>query len=124
MGQTIKGVFVRPQCNPAIELLESRRLLTVLTFDPVSADAVILPSGYGDRVTSASQGGFNYGTTGGATPNVTANFGPLAKNVRQWKENYGDLHNVLFAGDSANGILEVTLSADFGFQVSLASLDL
>src|SRR5438874_1957558 len=124
MRQTIQGVFVRPQSNPAIELLESRRLLTVLTYDPVSADSVILPSRYGDRVTSASQGGFNYGTTGGATPSVTANFGPLAKNVRQWKTGYGDLTNVIFAGDSASGILEVALRADFGFEVSLASLDL
>src|SRR5436190_18832534 len=124
MRQTIQGVFLRPLRNPAVERLESRRLLTVLTFDPVSADAVILRGGYGDRVVAATQGGFNYGTTGGATPNITANFGPLGKNVRQWKENYGDLHNVLFAGDSAGGFLDVTLSADFGFQVSLASLDL
>src|SRR5437762_2118437 len=124
MWQTIQGVFVRRLRKPAIELLETRRLLTVLTFDPVSADGVVLPAGYADRVTSASQGGFNYDLSNGATPNITASFGPVASNVRQWTTGYGDKTNVLFAGDSANGILEVTLTADLGYQVYLRTLRL
>src|SRR5438552_3282515 len=107
-----------------LEWLESRRLLTVLTFDPVSTNGVVLATGYGDRIISASQDGFTYGTTGGTTPNVTVSYGPLAKNVRQWADGYGDLHNVLFAGDAANGLLDITFGADLGYQVTLSSLDL
>ena len=63
--------------NPAIELLETRRLLTVLTFDPVAANADALSINYGHRVTGASQDGFNYGTAGGPTPNVFVSYGPV-----------------------------------------------
>ena len=108
----------------SVEPLESRRLLTVLTFDPVSANAAVLPTTYGDRITTASKAGFIYGAAGGITPGITVSYGPDAANVRQWKDGYGDLHNVLFAGDSAKGILDITLSADLGSQVNLASLDL
>ena len=108
----------------SVEPLESRCLLTVLTFDPVSANAAVLPTTYGDRITTASKAGFNYGAAGGITPGITVSYGPDAANVRQWKDGYGDLHNVLFAGDSAKGILDITLTADLGSQVGLASLDL
>ncbi|HEX3357495.1 MAG TPA: peptidoglycan DD-metalloendopeptidase family protein [Tepidisphaeraceae bacterium] len=107
-----------------IESLESRRLLTVLTFDPDGIDGNVLPVAYGDRVVAASQNNFDYGTAGGTTQNVTVGYGTAPGNVHQQRDGYGDLHNIVHADDSAGGLLDITLSADLGFQASVSSLDL
>ncbi len=107
-----------------VELLESRRLLTVLTFDPDGVNANALPPAYGDRVVAASQNNFDYGTAGGTTQNITVGYGTTLGNIRQNRDDYGDLHNVVYADDTAGGLLDITLSADLGFQASLSSLDL
>jgi Ca2+-binding RTX toxin-like protein len=115
---------VQRRAEASIEPLETRRLLTVLTFDPVSVNGVKIDTAYGDRVTAASQNGFSYGTAGGATQNVTASFGPTSTTVHLWDNGYGDLTKVAFPGDSAGGLLDVSLNADFGYQSSLSSFDL
>ena len=105
---------------------------SVLTFDitpaPVPNDPI--DQNYGDRITAAVMGGFSYGTTGGFTPNVVVSYGPTGPGpddyVYFWDQNFGDLQNVVaqFSGATNYGILEVILTADPGFFISLASFDL
>ncbi len=108
-----------------MESLERRQLLTVLTFDPATgADGTAVSQSYGDRVVSASQGGFNYGTAGGPTPNIGVTYGPNSTDVRRWGTAYGDLANVVFPGTNAAGLLDIKLSADLDFKGQLNSIDL
>ena len=99
-------------------------MLTVLTFSPVTLDGGTIDPRYGDRVTGPSHNGFTYSTSGGVTPTVKVDYGPNASNVRQSKSGYGDLTDVIFAGDAAGGMLDVVLTADLGHQISLMSFDL
>jgi Ca2+-binding RTX toxin-like protein len=108
-----------------MERLEKRQLLTVLTFDPASgADGTAVSQAYGDRVVSAAQGGFNYGTAGGPTPNIGVTYGPNSTDVRSWGTAYGDLTNVVFPGMNAAGLLDIKLSSDLDFKGQLNSIDL
>lgn len=109
-----------------MEPLEQRMLFTVLTFDSATtafANYGVLPQAYGDRVTAAVQGGFKYGTAGGTTPNVVAQYGTTSATIETWDTNYGDLKNVIFSSPSGS-IFQMTLAADSGFKVSLASFDM
>jgi hypothetical protein len=111
----------------ATSLLVSIASATQLIFEPASggfSDFVELPQGYGDRVTSASQGGFAYGIAGGPTPNVVARFGSPQGMVPlyTWSTNFGDLTHVLFAQEPVP--FEFRLIADAGYVVNLVSFDM
>src|SRR4051794_35120737 len=73
-----------------------------LIFQPATSgfgDFSLLPAGYGDRIAATTQDGFLYTLDGGATPNVVTQFGPSDSlvNLYTWTEQYGDLHNIIFA---------------------------
>jgi hypothetical protein len=108
-------------------LVVSSASATELIFEAASgsfSDFVELPQGYGDRVTSSSQGGFAYGTDGGPTPNVIARFGSAQGMVAlyTWSANFGDLTHVLFAQEPVP--FELRLIADAGYKVNLISFDM
>ena len=93
---------------------------TILIFENSSGFSIgFIDSNYGHRVTANIQGGFSYGGTAD-TPNVVTNY---SANTRGWTSNYGDLSNVAYTG-AFDGILQLTLSADPGFEVNLHSFDL
>jgi hypothetical protein len=94
---------------------------TVLTFDPVPGNSALVLQGYGDRVTSTDQNGFQYGADLGFTPNVVVEYRP---NLRYRTTGMGDLVNSLYREDSGNRLLEINLSADLGYQVCLHYFDL
>ncbi len=112
-------------CTCPIEFLENRRLFTVLMFQPatgVFAPGSALPQAYGDRVAAAVQGGYKYGTTGGYTPNVVADYGTNGNAVICEGAGYGTLQDVI---TTANRVpFQMALTADPGYQVSLSFLDL
>ncbi len=106
---------------------------TALTFDftPQAGNNTRSDQGYADRVTAATVGGYAYGTTGGFTPNVVVGYGPIGPGPDDYiyfcDHQFGDLVNVIAQlSPSAPfiGILEVTLTADPGFFVSLHAFDL
>ncbi len=99
----------------------------VLTFDITginTSDSLNSPSfaGYGDRITSFTNGIFSYGSAGGLTPNVVVDY-PNNQTL-WWLLEYGNLTNVIYAEESGTSILDVTLTADPGFEVVLDSFDL
>src|ERR1041384_1685251 len=102
-----------------MEPVEQRMMLTVLTFDPTEPGGARVDQNYGDRVTAVDQDGFSYGATGGFTPQVVVDYLP---GMSHWPSDFGDLQNAIYQEDTTT--LGVTLRADAGFQVSLASLDL
>ena len=105
---------------------------TLLTFDqarnatgtqvvPIQAGANV-PQDYGDRVTGSPMtvpgGAFTYGNGGeGFTPNVVVDYFS-GNRVSLWTTGYGDLENVLFAGQGANS-LNLRFTADAGYEVLL-----
>jgi hypothetical protein len=94
---------------------------TLLTFDPITApDAVVSPI-YGDRVTSTSQFGFQYGGDFGFTPNVLIDYRPT---LRYRESGHGDLVNFLYRENSGNLLMEINLNADDGYTVCLHYFDL
>ena len=105
---------------------------SVLWFDitPALTPNDPIDQAYGDRITAAVMGPFSYGTMGGFTPNVEVSYGPtgpgLFDYVYFWDQDFGDLVNVIaqFSALANYGILEIVLTADPGFYVSLASFDL
>src|SRR5205085_5057701 len=66
------------------------------------------------------QNKLHYGTAGGATPNVVADYG---SDILSNGPNFGDLGNVLYHTRNP-GYFELTLTADAGRQVSLNSFDM
>jgi hypothetical protein len=92
---------------------------TILLFEDTNGLWLSTPSGYGNRVTATSQGGFHYGGTAN-TPNVVLAYGA---NTYGWPTQYGDLNNVIYTADFS-GVLQATLTADPGYQVVLQSFDL
>jgi len=97
---------------------------TILTFDPGDAfsDGTAPPGGYGDRVASSPQGGFEYGGAAD-TPNVvidyenwlyTAFSGPLDPSGQERSPG-------LLRGALTNGNGTITFTADPGFLVTLHS---
>lgn len=96
---------------------------TVLTFDPNPGNGSPINGAYGDRVTSAMQGGFAYGTMFGQTPNVEVSYSSFNGNMLHWSTDYGDLQDVIYAPESAREF-RVTLEADAGWLVELHAFDL
>jgi MYXO-CTERM domain-containing protein len=106
---------------------------TVLVFmndtglDPI-ADSGLNNSGdnYGDRVASNSQNDYEYGATGGFTPNVSIAYGtdPTGSAFHGHTSGFGDLTRVI-AGNSTpfDNTSELTLTADLNFRVALMSFD-
>ncbi|MFT3786948.1 MAG: hypothetical protein QM770_12405 [Tepidisphaeraceae bacterium] len=124
----------------AVESLEGRRLLTVLTFDRLVGTSttgasltqpdLAATSNYGDRVNATTVTSpiantkYTYKSDLGFTPNVTAAFGPVSGTtplVAGWPTAYGDLVNIVYG---TSGKIEITLNADAGYQVKLHSFDL
>jgi hypothetical protein len=102
-----------------VALLVSDAMAVELIFEPETGDYFttgILPSGYGDRVTSTVQNGFKYSLNGGATPNVITRFGSDDEMVilYAYPGQYGDLVNVVYAQEPHP--FEFRLAADPGFQ--------
>jgi hypothetical protein len=93
-----------------------------LIFEPTEADGAPVDQAYGDRVTAASQGGFNYGVAGGFTPNVLVDYGTLNGGlIGRWAAQYGDLSNVIWTGTNS---FDLRLVADAGYLVTLGSFDM
>jgi hypothetical protein len=93
---------------------------TMLIFENSSGFnlGAIFPNTYGDRVTSSPQNGFRYGLSGGATPNIEVSY----LNAAAWPSGYGDLTNIVYV--RTPGPLEITLTADPGFEVLVRGFDL
>ncbi len=77
---------------------------------------------YGDRIQAADEGKFHYGLDGGITPNVVVDYAGFEPS--HWGVGYGDLVNVLFDDVDNRGVINIVLTADPGFTVSLASFDM
>lgn len=93
---------------------------TLLLFENASGFnlSAIFPQSYGDRVTNTLQNGFRYGLAGGTTPNVEVSY----LNPGTWSTGYGNLTNLVYV--RSPGPLEITLTADPGFEVRLQGFDL
>ena len=98
---------------------------TILTFDVGSSSDVLLPDGYGDHVTAATnpnQPGWSYGEGNGFTPNVTISTESLG--TPAWSPTiYKDglhLPDVLSGYWTDSGILWI--NSDDGWTASLNSL--
>jgi hypothetical protein len=106
---------------------------TVLTFMNDIGLEAIADSGlnntgdnYGDRVASNSQNEYEYGPTGGFTPNVSILYGTNAGGsaFHGHVSNFADLTRVIAGNSStADNISELTLAADPNFRVTLMSFD-
>jgi len=100
---------------------------TVLSFDhePIGNFVRIDPS-YGDRVTSSPDArGHEYGFVNdgfGTTPDVLVSYGGTLPSL--WTTGYGDLVNVYFNDQDGETSLDLTLTADPGFEVGLFGFDL
>jgi len=108
---------------------------TVLTFEFGGNENVPPPSNYGSRVGNAAfpqPPSFHYGADCGLTPNVSVIYDSPMKlggsnNPFEPTRIFGDLNNVMYINRSStiyDGILQITLSADPGFQVQLYSFDM
>ncbi len=103
----------------------------VLTFDQNGfANGVSVDQTYGDRVSgSPDSNGHAYSIIPGAglglTPNVAVEFVTGGDNLNLWSGGYGDLSTVLYKASSTNSDhLEITFTADPGFEVGLFGFDL
>jgi hypothetical protein len=103
---------------------------TVLTFEGVNGAGLL--HGYGDRVSSASSGGYTYHGSGTFTPNVLLSMGGVEGGQLLppyvWHDGYSDLFDVVYLqpnGTAQHGAeLQLTLAADPGFHASLQFFDL
>ena len=99
----------------------------VLTFDhnPLT-NFERIDQNYGDRVTtSPDAAGHQYGFVDdgfGTTPNVELAYGGSLPSL--WTTGYGDLVNILFNDQDGETSLNLTLTADPGFEVGVFSFDL
>ncbi len=99
----------------------------VLSFDhnPLG-NFVRIDQNYGDRVTSSPDAfGHQYLLVDdglGTTPNVEAAYGDSLPAI--WTSGYGDLVNVLLNDRDGDTSLNITLTADPGFEVGLFGFDL
>ena len=100
-------------------------LASILTFDqdPPITNFERVDQAYGDRVTSTTMpGNFLYGEAGeGFTPNVVVDYGPTGSLPSLWTTGYADLVNALFEDQDGFGVLEVSFTADPGFNVNIYS---
>lgn len=126
----MRSSFVPLSAAVVSAFLAAPALATVLTFDFGGVNSDSIPPGYGNRVASFAPGPFNYGSDGGITPNVSVVFTPVLRlggaTPADQTRVFGDLNNVIYRdrnGGFAPGILEITLSADAGFEVFLHYFD-
>ncbi|HUT40260.1 MAG TPA: VPLPA-CTERM sorting domain-containing protein [Gammaproteobacteria bacterium] len=119
------------ESHATVLIFDQSRNATQTTVVPTSAGSVVQQD-YGDNVTGSPMnvpgGQFTYGNQGeGFTPNVVVDYFSDT-GVGQWTIQYGDLTNVLFAGEPLTGAspntLNVRLTADLGFEVQLYHFDL
>lgn len=95
---------------------------SVLLFSQFSmADGIAIEQDYGDRVTAEFMPSGIYGSNGGYTPNVTVSYLGMPK---LWSTGYGDLSTILYEDEDVTGILQVVLTADPGYSVTLQSMDI
>lgn len=103
---------------------------TILTFNPASSytEGTAIPQTYGDNVTAATMGAFQYGGSSGFTPNVSVIYGGGlgAPSVPQFHQfGYGDITNYIQGPlDQTTSLILVTLVPDAGFSVTLNSIDI
>lgn len=103
---------------------------TVFTFETSSAsslptNAVTGTGGaviYGNRVASAIENGYSYGSAFGFTPNVAVSYSSNGANVPStWGSGYGDLVNVIWGSGAqstlTDNIVSVTFTADPGWLI-------
>lgn len=110
-----------------------RASATVLVFNndiglDLIADSGLNNSGnnYGNRVAASSQSDFEYGSTGGFTPNVAITYGtnPTGSVFHGFINGYGDLdHGVYATSQTSDFIFELTLTADLGTLINFSSFD-
>ena len=112
---------VRFSQRPAFDFGNS----TLLTFDIDGlANGAVVPAGYGNRVDGPASGTFSYGGTGTFTPGISIAYGPAGAIPSVWRDGHGEMNNVLYNEFEHVDLLEITLSADPGFQVRLHGFDL
>jgi hypothetical protein len=110
---------------------------TTLTFDGPSWPGInqYVPQAYGDNIANPAVvdgNGYTYGTGGGATPNVAAQYGggsvPAPNVDPSTSYAYGGLQGVVVGNyapsDGSSPIIQLTLTADPGYQITLESFDL
>ncbi len=102
---------------------------TVLTFDVDNSKpnvSVNMPQTYGDRVVATVQGGATYGLGAeGFTGNVVVDYaGSPQTSLIRWPTSYGDLTNVLENETDGATYIDLTFTADAGFNVVLFGFDL
>jgi len=103
---------------------------TVLIFDDEQS-GTLTPAAldtYGDNVTATTQGGANYGSAFGWTPDVVVDYTSLptaTTGVSTWWTGYGDLVNVIWGSGPQTGENTgiVTLTGTATQQVQLHELD-
>ncbi|MEC9372308.1 MAG: dockerin type I domain-containing protein [Planctomycetota bacterium] len=94
---------------------------TILTWQIPLGNGGVISQNYGDNVAANSMGIFTYAMGDGFTPNVTTSYTPVG-DLRYWNSGYGDL---LGAAYTQNGTtIEITLTAEEGFEVELRGFDL
>ena len=93
---------------------------SVLTFDGPFDPNGSIDNDYGDRITSSSDGDFEYGggINGPTTPNIEVDY---SSTTRFFPSGFSGLNNVAFA---VGGPAEVILQADPGYTVSLFGFDM
>ena len=108
-----------------IEELETRRLLTVLLFQPATgsfANGSALPQAYGDRVNAAVQNNFKYPPPRARRRTLSPIMEPTEK-----LSSRGRPGSAIFPASflpTASPLFEMLLAGDAGFKVSLSSFDL
>jgi hypothetical protein len=109
----------------AAALAAAPAIASVLTFNIDGlGNHGTMPQDYGDRIESADQGIYHYGLDGGTTPNITVSYTKAPAVPAFWSTGYGDLTNILFDDADNVGQIEIVLTADLGYTVSLTSFDL
>ena len=98
---------------------------TVLTFLITGmGNGVPLPQDYGDRVTAATMGTYDYGGSGTFTPNVLVSHGGPTEGLDHWVNGYNDLLDVALNDVDGEAYLRLALQADAGYRVSLHGFDI
>jgi hypothetical protein len=129
MKSTLRSAATKLALFSASALFASAQT-TVLTFEGLTSPDLL--HGYGDRVDGPTSGGFTYQGVGTYTPNVLFAIGGAEGGglltPRVWHTGYSQLLDVAYlqpmAAAQSNTELQVTLSADPGFHVSLQRFDL
>src|SRR4051812_1091655 len=94
------------------EMLEPRRLLTVLAFEGLNEDASSIPSDYGQHVSDAFNDGYVYIQNGeGFTPDVAVDFINGDGSVNSFTNGFGNLRAVAYPDHNGDGILRIIFTS-------------